>query len=139
MCWRVTAYFTARPGTTWAASAASIMSAWGRPLDPKPPPTWGLMIRSRSGSMPRIGEGLLRRVRSLGGGPQGERVTVPAGTGGVGLHRVVVLDRRGGALVEDDLGGGRGGAELPRPHVVGAAVGGGRPGVVGAERVSVVP
>src|SRR5690625_3804896 len=55
MCWRVTAYFTARPGTTWAASAASIMSAWGRPLDPKPPPTWGLMIRSRSGSMPRIG------------------------------------------------------------------------------------
>src|SRR5699024_12392963 len=78
-------------------------------------------------------EGLLRRGRLLGAGPQGERVTVPAGTGGGGLHRVVVLDRRGVALVEDDLGGGQGGVVLPGAHVVGAAFGGTRPGVVGPE------
>src|SRR5699024_8358339 len=34
---------------------------------------------------------------------------------------------------EDDLGGGQGSVELPGPHVVGAAFGGTRPGVVGPE------
>ena len=60
MCWRVTACFTARPGTACAAIAVSIMSAWGRPLEPKPPPTCGLMIRSCSGSMPSIGARVCR-------------------------------------------------------------------------------
>ena len=39
ICWRVSANFTGRPSTICAASAARMVLACGRPLDPNPPPT----------------------------------------------------------------------------------------------------
>src|SRR5699024_5060933 len=55
ICCRETAYLTGRPGTARAARAVSMRSACGIPLEPKPPPTCGLMMRICSGPSPRIG------------------------------------------------------------------------------------
>jgi hypothetical protein len=52
ICWRLTAIFAGRP-TIRAATAARMTVGRGVPLDPKPPPTCGEMIRTCSGSSPK--------------------------------------------------------------------------------------
>ena len=52
ICWRVSAYFTVRPGTARATSAVSTVFGCVPPLDPNPPPTCGATTSTSSSASP---------------------------------------------------------------------------------------
>ena len=90
ICLRVSTSLTGRP-ISRAASAASSVRPARSPL-PKAPPTNGEMTRTESAGTPNTAAyASLRAAHPLGLVPHGEPVAVPAGDGGVQLHRVVVV------------------------------------------------
>src|SRR3954469_5540004 len=86
ICWRVSASRTARPGTARAAIAASTTLACGVPLDPNPPPMYGQMTCTCSGSTPKTPEMTLRTPCT--DWAESQSVSVPAPEAS---HRAVVV------------------------------------------------